>query len=170
MLWGWGCTYSNILGFFTLALRSSFIWFFFCFSCIGSTLSKNNCSNWEYLSYFYLIIRFLSPYQNIYFMKPQVPLQFLWEAGYAQYKQYSQSHVRSFRIIRKFNIKIQYIIRSENINSSYPDVRKKLPNTTQITIANCCAIVFWRIASFKWDNTICECNTGFRCVYYTLYH
>ena len=45
MPWGWGCTYGNIFGFSILARRSSFIWFFFCFSCIGLTLFKNNCPN-----------------------------------------------------------------------------------------------------------------------------
>ena len=45
MPWGWGCTYGNIFGFSILARRSSFIRFFFCFSCIGLTLFKNNCSN-----------------------------------------------------------------------------------------------------------------------------
>ena len=145
--WGWGCTYSNIFGFSILACRSSFIRFFFCFSCIGLTLFKNNCSNetfvgadsirlsleavlkpaeskqnvvrirgqyylvivmgiicvgncftklwstkfvqqnflltsysftkvWIPQSYFYLIIRFLSPYQNSYFTKLQVTLNF----------------------------------------------------------------------------------------------
>ena len=29
---------------------------------------------------------------------------------------------------------------------------------------------FWRKAWFKWGNTFCECNTGFLCVYHTLYH
>ena len=137
MPWGWGCTYGNIFGFSILASRSSFIWFFFCFSCIGLTLFKNNCSNdtfvgvdsirlsfqlfrriraqyylvivmgiirvgngftklwstkfvqpsflliaysftkvWIPQSYFYLIIRFLSPYQNSYFTKLQVTLNF----------------------------------------------------------------------------------------------
>ena len=122
---------------FLLGLRSSFIWFFFWFSCIGLTLFKNNCSNetfvgvdsvrlsfqpfrriraqyylvivmgiirvgngftklwstkfvqqsflltaysftkvWIPQSYFYLIIRFLSPYQNSYFTKLQVTLNF----------------------------------------------------------------------------------------------
>ena len=45
---------------------------------------------WIPQSYFYLIIRFLSPYQNSYFTKLQVTLQFLWQAAYTQYKQYSQ--------------------------------------------------------------------------------
>ena len=45
---------------------------------------------WIPRSYFYLIIRFLSPYQNSYFTKLQVTLQFLWQAAYTQYKQYSQ--------------------------------------------------------------------------------
>ena len=145
--WGWGCTYSNIFGFSILACRSSFIRFFYCFSCIGLTLSKeqllkwNICRCWFYWlelptvwkpaeskwsvariraqyslvilmgticigncftnlwstkfdqqnffltsysftkvwilqSYFYLIIRFLSPYQNSYFTKLQVTLNF----------------------------------------------------------------------------------------------
>ena len=42
---------------------------------------------WIPQSYFYLIIRFLSPYQNSYFTKLQVTLQFLWQAAYTQYKQ-----------------------------------------------------------------------------------
>ena len=41
---GWGCTYSNIFGFFILARKSSFIRFFFCFSWI---LFKSNCSKWN---------------------------------------------------------------------------------------------------------------------------
>ena len=45
MSWAWGCKYSNIFGFCILARRSSFIQFFFCYSCIGLTLFKNNCSN-----------------------------------------------------------------------------------------------------------------------------
>ena len=45
---------------------------------------------WIPQSYFYLIIRFLSPYQNSYFTKLQVALQFLWQAAYTQCKQYSQ--------------------------------------------------------------------------------
>ena len=45
---------------------------------------------WIPQSYFYLIIRFLSTYQNSYFTKLRVTPQFLWQAAYTQYKQYSQ--------------------------------------------------------------------------------
>ena len=93
----WGCTYSNIFGFSILACRSSFIRFFFCFSCIGLTLFKNNCSNETFVSFasirlsfqpfgnqqnpsralsYYLIIRLLLPYQSSYFTNLQVALNF----------------------------------------------------------------------------------------------
>ena len=45
--WGWDFTYSNIFGFSILACRSSFIRFFYCFSCIGLTLSKEQLLKWN---------------------------------------------------------------------------------------------------------------------------
>ena len=52
--------------------------------------SYNFTKVWIPQSYFYVIVRFLSPYQSSYFTKLQVTLQCLWQAAYTQYKQYSQ--------------------------------------------------------------------------------
>ena len=51
MPWGGGCTYNNIFGFSISAHRSSFIWFFFSFSCTGLTLF-NDYSVWLYKLFF----------------------------------------------------------------------------------------------------------------------
>ena len=102
---------------------------------------------WIPQSYFYLIIRFLSPYQNSYFTKLQVTLQFLWQAAYTQYKQYSQVMYARFEFgnsIQSHNTSMFYfLIRSENINFCYPNSAQKLPTPLRLpTTPNCCAVIF----------------------------
>ena len=51
MPWGQGCTYIIKFIFCTFTYGSVSFNFFFCFSCIGLTLSKNNCSNKTFVGF-----------------------------------------------------------------------------------------------------------------------
>ena len=76
---------------------------------------------WIPQSYFYLI-RFLSPYQNSYFTKLQVTLNFSDKLHILN----TNNIVKSCMLILNTSM-FYFLIRSENVNFPYPDSAQKLP-------------------------------------------
>ena len=85
---------------------------------------------WIPQSYFYLIIRFLSPYQNSYFTKLQVTLNFsdkLHILNTNNIVKLRMLVLNNSKIWYKDTIQVCFTLRSENTNFLYPDSAQKLP-------------------------------------------